>query len=931
MSVWSHSESSAFGCRSRIEYPSDSPPPPPLGKPGSPPQRTSFHSSPAKTIFVEEWKMHLCGSLWGSSVAFRLADMKGASVLFLLGLCLNWADAQFLNNRPHPTYSLENMPKTDFSCRDKILGGYYADAETNCQMFHICVKVAGIGVQDFRFLCPNGTAFDQDHQICAEWEDIDCDASTLYYSSDNFDLYRIGSGFESKAQRYGEDEETFALQRAETGDARINREQQSNTVNQKKESTYFRTVKQKKPNNNNQNTNHNNDQNNNSEKDIFKSSSSSNFYNNRNNGKEKDEDYDDNVNINQNTDYSERRKVVKNKIRRPVQNNNYNQDNENRNQNNDYNRNQNNNYNKNQNNDNNRNQYNDNTRYQNNEYNKPQNNDNRNQNNDNNRNQYDNTRYQNNENNKPQSNDHNRNENENFQTSQREPSTRRPAPARNTGFQNNFAGSSYVPTTARTTSTTLNADQYTTAIHNYRTRNGQRQRQYTDTDSPVYTISTPAPFRGSQQYNPPPNRQTNSGRYYSTTQAPQRRTENYPQSKSLSVDNYDVPKVKQTGTTAAQTYSTQYDTPKLKPSGTTAAQYDVPRTSSTAAQAPSTQYDTPRVKQTSSPTYDVPRTGSTPAQTYNTQYDTSRTKQTSSTPAQSYNTNYDIQKTKQPSSTGQNFNTQTKFASTTTQYEATKVKSSYPKSTIAAENTDNYPVNNPKYSTFEKKPTTPFKQPDNYPSTLSPKPFSLNTFPSTFAPRTNNAYNQIAHQSINYNKNGESTGISAPTTRAREQSSTVRSTPFTQYTPTVPRISSTTPASRSSRFDETQYDDGSYSTRYDYDTDDRRDDEFLKTAHSQNIAASRNQLAHTTKAQAQRSDAPRPFSATPKATEAPRAITKAAEVPRAVTKAAEHGNGVSTKKAKDVSYDYAYYDSHTDSGEPDYDIATDIKKSTVKN
>lgn len=38
------------------------------------------------------------------------------------------------------------MPRTSFTCRDKILGGYYADSETNCQMFHICVKVAGVGV-----------------------------------------------------------------------------------------------------------------------------------------------------------------------------------------------------------------------------------------------------------------------------------------------------------------------------------------------------------------------------------------------------------------------------------------------------------------------------------------------------------------------------------------------------------------------------------------------------------------------------------------------------------------------------------------------------------------------------------------------------------------------------------------------------------------
>lgn len=42
------------------------------------------------------------------------------------------------------------MPRTGFSCRDKILGGYYADAETQCQMFHVCVKVAGVGVSKFK-------------------------------------------------------------------------------------------------------------------------------------------------------------------------------------------------------------------------------------------------------------------------------------------------------------------------------------------------------------------------------------------------------------------------------------------------------------------------------------------------------------------------------------------------------------------------------------------------------------------------------------------------------------------------------------------------------------------------------------------------------------------------------------------------------------
>ncbi|XP_050535507.1 GATA zinc finger domain-containing protein 14 [Daktulosphaira vitifoliae] len=92
-----------------------------------------------------------------------------------------------------PNYQQNEMPVTSFSCKDKIVGGYYSDPETDCQMFHVCVNVVGFGVQDFRFLCPNNTAFDQENQICDDWYNIDCEAATLYYS-DNFDLYRLGSG-----------------------------------------------------------------------------------------------------------------------------------------------------------------------------------------------------------------------------------------------------------------------------------------------------------------------------------------------------------------------------------------------------------------------------------------------------------------------------------------------------------------------------------------------------------------------------------------------------------------------------------------------------------------------------------------------------------------------------------------------------------------
>lgn len=46
-----------------------------------------------------------------------------------------------------PNYQQNEMPATSFSCKDKIVGGYYADPETSCQMFHVCVNVVGTGVR----------------------------------------------------------------------------------------------------------------------------------------------------------------------------------------------------------------------------------------------------------------------------------------------------------------------------------------------------------------------------------------------------------------------------------------------------------------------------------------------------------------------------------------------------------------------------------------------------------------------------------------------------------------------------------------------------------------------------------------------------------------------------------------------------------------
>ncbi|XP_034952647.1 GATA zinc finger domain-containing protein 14-like [Chelonus insularis] len=193
--------------------------------------------------------------------------------------------------RPPPRYSQQFMPETSFTCRNKIVGSYYADPEADCQLFHVCVSVAGL-IQDYKFLCPNDTAFDQESQTCANWYDVDCEAATLYYASDNFDLYRIGSGLESlHYDMYRSDAEPQDhLQRSETNDPvrsaanNYNRVAQNNYNNQNNNNN----------NNNNKNNNYNSDNYNNQKGDILRGSSSSNFYNSRNNGKE--EDYDNEKN-----------------------------------------------------------------------------------------------------------------------------------------------------------------------------------------------------------------------------------------------------------------------------------------------------------------------------------------------------------------------------------------------------------------------------------------------------------------------------------------------------------------------------------------------------------------------------------------------------------------------------------------------------------
>ena len=58
--------------------------------------------------------------------------------LFLLSFLATQSSAQV---RP-PNFSPDAIPETSFTCEDKITGGYYADQEADCQLFHVCVQVS---------------------------------------------------------------------------------------------------------------------------------------------------------------------------------------------------------------------------------------------------------------------------------------------------------------------------------------------------------------------------------------------------------------------------------------------------------------------------------------------------------------------------------------------------------------------------------------------------------------------------------------------------------------------------------------------------------------------------------------------------------------------------------------------------------------------
>jgi len=86
---------------------------------------------------------------------------------------------------------LSSAGETSFTCSGLVFGGYYADPDQDCQVFHVCLHGGGQDGPDGQdgqddlsaasFLCPNGTLFAQDRFICDWWFNVDCSASVSLY------------------------------------------------------------------------------------------------------------------------------------------------------------------------------------------------------------------------------------------------------------------------------------------------------------------------------------------------------------------------------------------------------------------------------------------------------------------------------------------------------------------------------------------------------------------------------------------------------------------------------------------------------------------------------------------------------------------------------------------------------------------------------
>jgi len=72
------------------------------------------------------------------------------------------------NYNHYPGYNY--IPQTGFICAAKSQPGYYADVETQCQVFHRCNSTGRVSSH----LCTPSTVFNQISLVCDVWWRVNC-------------------------------------------------------------------------------------------------------------------------------------------------------------------------------------------------------------------------------------------------------------------------------------------------------------------------------------------------------------------------------------------------------------------------------------------------------------------------------------------------------------------------------------------------------------------------------------------------------------------------------------------------------------------------------------------------------------------------------------------------------------------------------------
>ncbi|CAO1432043.1 unnamed protein product [Diamesa serratosioi] len=80
----------------------------------------------------------------------------------------------------YPIY--HEVPQTNFDCaKVPAVPGQYANAETGCQAYHVCHEDGRGGKEGSKFLCTNGTIYNQKEFTCDWWYNVKCEEAEGLY------------------------------------------------------------------------------------------------------------------------------------------------------------------------------------------------------------------------------------------------------------------------------------------------------------------------------------------------------------------------------------------------------------------------------------------------------------------------------------------------------------------------------------------------------------------------------------------------------------------------------------------------------------------------------------------------------------------------------------------------------------------------------